>query len=168
MRPLLPLLILSACAGPAPDCPVGMVEARMISGFFGQTVADGSRQVTPAEWRAFREEVLTPLFPAGATVTDGRGTWRHRDGRMAEEDTKIVTVLAPAAEAAETLSRLREATQRYSAAHPQEEVGITLQALCVSGFFPAGPGGRRQRPPASRAGCRSGGSRPATSPPPMR
>lgn len=137
MRWLLPTLLLAACAAPPPPaCPAGMAEARTISGFFGQTLADGSRRVTPAEWRAFRAEVLTPLFPAGSTETDGRGAWRHRDGRMVEEDTKIVTILIPAAEAADALARLRQATARYSQVHPQEEIGIALHPLCVAGFFP--------------------------------
>lgn len=139
MRWLLSLLLLSACATPAPPCPTGMSEARSISAFFGQTVADGSRRVTPAEWRAFRSEVLTPLFPAGSTVTDGRGAWRHQDGRVAEEDTKIVTILLPAAETAEALARVRQAIARYVALHSQEDVGIALHALCVAGFFPADP-----------------------------
>lgn len=151
MRRCLALaLLLPGCVAPppvtpavAPACPPGMAEARVISGFFGQTVADGRRRVTATQWRTFRAEVLTPLFPAGSTVTDGRGAWRHRDGRMVEEDTKIVTILAPATEAGDALARLREATARYSAAHPQEDIGITLHPLCVEGFFPA------DRPPAT-------------------
>lgn len=140
---LLPALLLAACTGPAPPpCPAGMAEARSISGFFGQTVADGSRRVTPAEWASFRATVLTPLFPAGSTVTAGRGAWRHADGRMLEEDTMVVTLLVPVAETAEALSRLRQAMARYIALHPQEEVGLTLYPLCAAGFFPAEPAGR--------------------------
>jgi hypothetical protein len=135
---LLSALLVAACAGPAPPpCPAGMAEARSISGFFGQTVADGTRRVTSAEWASFRAAVLTPLFPAGSTVTAGRGAWRHADGRVLEEDTMIVTLLVPAAETGEALSRLRQAMARYSALHPQEAVGLTLHPLCVAGFFPA-------------------------------
>ncbi len=146
-RPLPLLLALAACTTPSPGpvaaagpaCPAGFAEARQVSAYFGQTVADGTRRVTPAQWRAFRAEVLTGLFPAGSTVNDGRGAWRHKDGRMIEEDTKIVTILLPAAETEDALTRFRQAIARYVALHPQEDVGIALHALCVAGFFPADP-----------------------------
>src|SRR3954467_1710176 len=41
--------------------------------------------VTQAEWAAFLDEVVTPRFPDGFSVTDEYGQYREASGRLARE-----------------------------------------------------------------------------------
>ena len=44
-----------------------------------------------AAWRRFLAEVVTPRFPDGLTVLEGRGQWRGPHG-LAREPTRILVV----------------------------------------------------------------------------
>ncbi|WP_217146898.1 DUF3574 domain-containing protein, partial [Streptomyces sp. AC627_RSS907] len=58
------------------------VETRL---FFGTARADGGAPVTDRQFRAFVDRRITPRFPAGLTLQEGRGQWRDRHGTIQRE-----------------------------------------------------------------------------------
>lgn len=68
--------------------------------YFGLSKPDGSL-VSATEWQAFLDETVTPRFPAGLSVIDGRGQWRDRSGEIDREPTKVLIVVHPAGAATE-------------------------------------------------------------------
>lgn len=67
---------------------------------FGQTKPSGG-QVTPAEWQAFLDEVVTPQFPAGLSVYDAAGQWRNHTGHIDREPSKVLVLVHPPSRAIE-------------------------------------------------------------------
>lgn len=63
--------------------------------YFGTSHADGSAPVTPAQFQSFINTVVTPRFPDGLTVLDGRGQWRNDDGGISKEDSHELILLYP-------------------------------------------------------------------------
>jgi hypothetical protein len=60
---------------------------------FGMAKPDG--EVTAAEWAFFLDEVVTPRFPDGYTVIEGRGHWRGENGELLSEPTRVIVVVHP-------------------------------------------------------------------------
>src|SRR6266478_4436714 len=58
--------------------------------------------VTKDQWREFLKTVVTPRFPGGLTVMDGDGQWRDAQGTVRSEPAKILLLVYPPDEAAET------------------------------------------------------------------
>ena len=63
--------------------------------FFGLSRPEGPA-ITDAEWQAFVNDVVTPKFPAGLTIVDGSGQWRHASGRIEREPSKVLVLFHPA------------------------------------------------------------------------
>lgn len=83
--------------------------------YFGTQTPDGT--VTQAEWQKFVDEVVTPRFPEGFTVSRGEGQWRGPDGSIVRESSYILQLVhadtprdadAIAAIAAEYKARFRQ------------------------------------------------------------
>ncbi|QGZ52806.1 DUF3574 domain-containing protein [Streptomyces sp. QHH-9511] len=72
------------------------VETRL---FFGTERPDGGPDVTDPQFMAFVDAEVTPLFPDGLTVQDGRGQWRDRNGTIERERSYELILLYPATEA---------------------------------------------------------------------
>jgi hypothetical protein len=53
----------------------------------------GAEPVTIGEFAGFLKDVVTPRFPAGFTVLEGRGQFRDRHGTIVREDARIVVLL---------------------------------------------------------------------------
>jgi hypothetical protein len=92
------LLAVAGCAAPG-DVVCSPAEtargcALVTQLFLGRARADGGR-IGAAEWDAFLDESVTPLFPAGLTVVDGSGQWRGGDGRIDREPAKILVIVRP-------------------------------------------------------------------------
>lgn len=85
INPLLFCLLVgfSGCA-----TTPAMVSDRL---FFGREIPGGG-QVTEAQWKAFVDEVITPRFPDGYTLWQGRGSWRGDDGQTVSEDSSVFEV----------------------------------------------------------------------------
>jgi hypothetical protein len=132
---LAALLLGTGCAAAAPGCPAGTLPALELSAWFGLHSAANGRELSEAEWDAFRDSVLVPAFPSGSTVTAARGAWRHADGAIRHEASRVLTVLVPPAGEAAALARLRGAIAAYGALHPQEAVGFATRPACTGGFF---------------------------------
>ncbi|MFG2122361.1 DUF3574 domain-containing protein [Streptomyces sp. NPDC048710] len=58
------------------------VETRL---FFGTARPDGGPAVTDRQFMAFVDQQVTPGFPAGLTVQNGRWQWRDAHGTIEKE-----------------------------------------------------------------------------------
>lgn len=97
--------------------------------YFGRSRPDGG-SVSDADWDAFEREVVTPAFPAGYSVFDGRGAWRGNDGATVHEPNRILVVLHPFDAASETaVTRIADEYRRRFA---QEAVLRERAAVCTA------------------------------------
>ena len=86
--------------------------------------------VTEAEFRHFLDAEITPRFPDGLTVLDGRGQYRgSADATVVREPSKIVVVAIPAGAADD--ARLSEIAAAYKARFRQQSVLTVVRAACV-------------------------------------
>ncbi|MFF0285773.1 DUF3574 domain-containing protein [Streptomyces sp. NPDC005262] len=95
------------------------IETRL---FFGTERPDGGPDVTDQQFLAFVDEEVTPRFPRGLTIQDGRGQWRDSHGAIERERSYELTLLYPATEARlrdEQIERIRNA---YENAYAQDSV----------------------------------------------
>lgn len=95
------------------------VETRL---FFGTERPDGGPAVTDEQFMAFVDTEVTPGFPAGLTVQNGRGQWRDRNGTIERERSYELILLYPASEAPVHDPRIEEVRAAYRKAFGQEAV----------------------------------------------
>ena len=75
------------------DCPEGMDPVNEYRLFFGVENDEGI-VVTEEQWTGFLADTVTPRFPAGLTVFDGRGQWLDPAGSLNRDRVKIVMAAA--------------------------------------------------------------------------
>jgi hypothetical protein len=126
---LLPAL-LAACAAPPPPCPEGTEQATVAEAYFGQSRRDAPA-ITEGEWRDFLAATVTPAFPDGLTVLDGRGQWRLADGTTLSEASKVLVVVLPGADAAAARARLRPVEDSWKARFRHQSVLTVYRSACV-------------------------------------
>ena len=83
--------------------------------YFGTADPDGGPPVTEAQFRDFVDKHVTPRFPEGLTVQDGRGQWKDRHGTVERERAYELTVMYPESEAPThdgDIQRIRSLYQR--------------------------------------------------------
>lgn len=96
------LATLAACSHPpqhemgkhamAHHCPEGLQAATRVELYFGLTQAAGA--VTAEQWQGFLDQVISPAFPDGLTVSDGQGRSRSDDGSLRPlGQTKILLLI---------------------------------------------------------------------------
>ncbi|MEV3993262.1 DUF3574 domain-containing protein [Streptomyces sp. NPDC049837] len=90
--------------------------------FFGTERPDGGPDVTDQQFMAFVDREVTPAFPEGLTVQDGRGQWRDASGRIERERSYELILLYPAAEAKARDPRIERIRAAYQRAFGQESV----------------------------------------------
>ncbi|WP_323369697.1 DUF3574 domain-containing protein [Streptomyces alkaliterrae] len=112
--------------------PVGerYAETRL---FFGTERPDGGPAVTDAQFREFVDREVTPRFPEGLTVREGRGQWRDvASGEIVRERSYELVLLYPVAEA-ERYGRLVERVRKaYRVAYAQDSVARVDDRVRVS------------------------------------
>jgi hypothetical protein len=118
MNTSLPILMMVLLFGGCANAPstVGWVRSEV---YFGLHRPDGGA-VTAAEWQAFVNDVITPKFPAGLTVVDSVGQWRHATGRIEREPSKVLVLLHPASRQVE--AQIDEIRRLYRERFAQEAV----------------------------------------------
>ena len=88
--------------------------------FFGTAKPVGA--VTEEEFEAFLDNVVTPLFPDGLTVTKANGQFKGADGLTIKEDSYVLVLLYPV-EGQKASSRNIDWIRRaYMDRHQQESV----------------------------------------------
>ncbi|MEU3500839.1 DUF3574 domain-containing protein [Streptomyces hundungensis] len=67
--------------------------------YFGTGRHNGQPPITDEQFMKFVADVITPRFPSGLTIQQGRGQWRDRSGSINREISYELTVLYPTREA---------------------------------------------------------------------
>lgn len=96
------------------------VETRLL---FGTQRPDGGPDVTDEQFTAFLDREVTPRFPAGLTVQQGRGQWRDASGRIVRERSYELILLYPVADAVASGREVERIRAAYARAFGQESVG---------------------------------------------
>ena len=110
---------LDAESAPAPTRGTPYVETQL---FFGTERPDGGPAVTDRQFMAFVDKEVTPDFPNGLTVQNGRGQWRDTNGRVEKERSYELILLYPVATAGANDRRIEEVRRAYEKAFGQEAV----------------------------------------------
>lgn len=89
---------------------------------FGTVRPDGGPDVTGQQFQHFVDEVVTPRFPDGLTVSEAQGQWRDLHGVIEREKSYEIYLLYPAAQAAEKDVAIDEIRELYKQRFAQEAV----------------------------------------------
>ncbi|WP_266948866.1 DUF3574 domain-containing protein [Streptomyces sp. NBC_01551] len=113
---------IPALVGAALDQHVGQPyqETRL---YFGTARPDGLPPVAEPEFLRFLDREITPAFPEGLTLHDGRGQWRGQDGKTIRETSYELVLLYPEKEAEERGVRIERIRQAYEDQYRQDSVG---------------------------------------------
>ena len=115
-------------------CPEGSQSFREYQLFFGRRGTQGNEVVSQRAWQKFLSEIVTPLFPAGLTVFDGRGQWQGKSRRIVRERSKVLLVLVAHDDKLldESLSKIAVVTATYKKRFRQESVLTTTRNVCAA------------------------------------
>ena len=73
----------------------GQSEPQVLDRLYcGRDIPKGGA-LSDEEWARFVSEVVTPRFPHGFTVFQGRGQWLGNDGQIARETAMVIEVSHP-------------------------------------------------------------------------
>jgi hypothetical protein len=126
---LLTLLLPPGCVTVSPPCAGAARPQLRAELIFGRSIKGGV--VSEAAWRRFLDEEVTPRFPDGFTVIDGRGQWRGEgQTKIVKEASKVLVVAMPGE--AERRARLAAVAEAYKRRFRQESVATLLTPSCVS------------------------------------
>ena len=106
-------------AAPAPTRGTPYIETQL---FFGTERPDGGPAVTDRQFMAFVDKEVTPDFPNGLTVQNGRGQWRDANGKIEKERSYELILLYPVAAAGSSDRKIEEVRRAYEKAFGQEAV----------------------------------------------
>jgi hypothetical protein len=127
---LLTLLLPPGCVTVSPPCAGAARPQLRAELIFGRSIKGGD-VVSEAAWRRFLDEEVTPRFPDGFTVIDGRGQWRGEgQTKIVKEASKVLVVAMPGE--AERRARLAAVAEAYKRRFRQESVATLLTPSCVS------------------------------------
>ena len=124
------LLVTVACSqSGTPSCPEGTEEFTEYQLFMGRSGPEGEI-VDDEAWDAFLADTVTPRFPDGLTVLDGRGQWRGADGIIKKERSKLLVILAPPGD--DKMRLINEISDEYKRRFSQESVLQVVEDTCVA------------------------------------
>lgn len=95
------------------------IETRL---FFGTERPDGGADVSGRQFLAFIDREVTPRFPDGLTIQDGRGQWRDSNGVIERERSYELTLLYPSSEARQRDPQIERIRDAYEKAYAQDSV----------------------------------------------
>lgn len=111
------------------NCPNGtdpFVEYQLFMGRSGP----GGEIVDEEDWETFLADTVTPRFPDGLTVLDGKGQWRGSDGQVKQERSKLLVILAQPGD--DKMRLIDEVSDEYKRRFSQESVLQVVEDTCVS------------------------------------
>ncbi len=95
--------------------------------YFGTSNSGGG--VTEFEWQQFLRDEVTPVFPKGLTYWTASGQWRRADGRITQEQAKVLLLVHP--EKTDVRAAIRRVVERYKATFRQDSVLSETAAVCA-------------------------------------
>jgi hypothetical protein len=125
------LLAVGACATPGRlSCAAGQEAMLTAELLFGRNIGDRIG-VTAGAFAAFVDAEVTPRFPDGFTILDGKGQYRDSArGVIVREPSKVILFAVKDEET--TRQSLAAIAEAYKRRFQQESVGIILRPACVS------------------------------------
>ena len=124
------VLVAVACSETGePSCPEGTDRFVEYQLFMGRNGPDGE-VVDDEAWDTFLTDTVTPRFPDGLTVLDGRGQWRGSDGLIKKERSKLLVILAQPGD--DKMRLVDEVSDEYKRRFSQESVLQVVDDACVS------------------------------------
>jgi hypothetical protein len=96
--------------------------------YFGGAYPDGV--VTPEQWKAFVDAVVTPRFPEGLTAWEAAGQYRTAAGIIQHEPAWVLQLVHAESRAAE--AAIQEIRIAYQTQFKQEAVLRVHSKACVS------------------------------------
>ena len=101
--------------------------------YFGLKGPDGE-VIGDSSFQQFVQQTVSPAFPAGYTLLEGKGQWRMEDGTLVEEPSRVLRILHPKSkESSETLDHIAD---EYCEQFEQEAVMRISRKVKVN--FPDG------------------------------
>ena len=82
----------------------------------------GGHDISEEEFQEFIDEFVTPRFPSGLTILDGRGQWREEDSTITKEPGKVMILIYPRNERRSADKRIEEIRAGYKKRYSQESV----------------------------------------------
>jgi Protein of unknown function (DUF3574) len=123
------VLSLGACVSPPQlRCHSGEQLAVEDTLYFGTQRPNGV--VTNEEWSRFLQDVVTPRFPRGLTVSEASGQWLSANGSPLRESTHVLQLVHPDDAANDAL--LAGAISEYKTRFAQESVLRVKVNACVA------------------------------------
>lgn len=123
-------LALAGCSETdSASCPEGMDPFVKYELYMGRSSSDGD-VVKDEEWNGFLADTVTPRFPDGLTVLEGRGQWRNSEGQILQEDATVVVILALPGDG--PMGLIDEISDEYQRQFKQESVLEVVSDTCVS------------------------------------
>lgn len=89
--------------------------------YMGMSIPGGS-SVSDEAWEKFLSEFVTPRFPDGFTVLDGRGQYREASGTIAKESSHVLVFLYKRSDRQTARSKIEEIRSEYKRRFSQESV----------------------------------------------
>ena len=116
------LVSLSACAkakSPAPNASGRTCSTKTIERlYFGFETPTGA--VKEAEWQDFLARIVTPFFPEGLTVIEGKGQWLGERKEIVHEPSRIIEIVHDGS--AEMRTRAELVAEAYKTRFHQDAV----------------------------------------------
>ncbi|MEW2391555.1 DUF3574 domain-containing protein [Streptomyces venezuelae] len=114
----------------APSAPSSVAASTVARGkpftetrlFFGTERPDGGPAVTDKQFMAFIDKEVTPGFPDGLTIQNGRGQWRDSNGKIERERSYELILLYPTPEARKRDVQIEEIRSDYEKKFAQDSV----------------------------------------------
>ncbi|MWA10417.1 DUF3574 domain-containing protein [Streptomyces sp. BA2] len=94
-------------------------ETRLL---FGTERPDGGPDVTDKQFMRFIDKEVTPSFPDGLTVQDGRGQWRDSNGKIERERSYELILLYPTSQAHRRDALIEDIREDYVKKYEQDSV----------------------------------------------
>lgn len=131
---LLVVLLGRSGAPPAraqdPGCVRDQKPMVVIELVFGRNIASRFG-VTEARWQRFVAREISPRFPDGYTVLDGRGHWRDpKGGGVVRERSKVVLLVIPDDEAVR--DHVSAIVAAYKSKFRQQSVLVLSRRACAT------------------------------------
>jgi len=124
------MLALLPATGRAEDiCRAPAQAMQAIEVMFGRAV-DGRLVVTDRAWARFLAREVTPRFPDGLTVVDAAGQYKTPLGRIAQEPSKLLMIVA--ADGAQTQNSIAAIVAAYKLQFRQHTVVVLTRAVCAA------------------------------------
>lgn len=90
--------------------------------YFGTGRHNGHPPITEKEFLRFVADHITPRFPDGLTIQEGRGQWRDKEGDINREKSYQLIVLYPLTEARERDADIEQIRDLYTTTYELESV----------------------------------------------